>query len=107
MKTLADQLHISGRQLRRKFQHHVGLTPKQYSNIVRFHVANRLLKQRPEMTLTDVAHHSGYFDLAHFTNAIQEISGISPTDMLRFDQQTVHMNQQALDTVFCHALQAT
>ena len=106
IQNLAERLHISSRQLRRKFQHYVGHTPKQYNNIVRFHSANRLLQQFPEMTLTEVAHRSGYFDLAHFTHSVQEITGISPTQMSRIDQKELEMNKRDIDSIACPVLLA-
>lgn len=99
IQNLADQLNISSRQLRRKFQHYVGLTPKQYSDIERFRYANHLMKQRPNMSLTDVAHHAGYFDLAHFTHTIQEISGLPPSQMSEIDQQALQVQKQDSDFI--------
>ncbi len=104
IQQLASHLNISSRQLRRKFQHHVGLTPKQFNDIVRFRYANHLMKQRPNMSLTDVAHHAGYFDLAHFTHAIHEISGIPPSQMAEIDQQALHVQKRDSDFIFLQAV---
>ncbi|MEM7111691.1 MAG: helix-turn-helix transcriptional regulator [Chloroflexota bacterium] len=98
IQTLADQLHISTRQLRRKFQHHVGFTPKQYSKIARFRYANHLI-QHTEMSLTEVAHLAGYFDLAHFTHAVQEVAGITPSEMSKMDRQAQQLQKQDSDFI--------
>lgn len=103
VQTLAKHLNISDRQLRRKFQHHVGLTPKQYNNIIRFRYANRLIKQQPTKSLTEVAHNAGYFDLAHFTHAIQKITGIPPSQMSAIDQQALQVHRQNSDYLSLHA----
>lgn len=75
---LARQAGISNRQLERKFNASVGLPPKVYSRLMRFHASLRFIKSGTMKTLTDVAYAAGYFDQAHFIREFKEFAGLSP-----------------------------
>jgi len=56
----------SQRHLARKFKQHIGLSPKEYLKVNRFISSLKYLKKYPELSLTQIAYQSGYFDQAHF-----------------------------------------
>jgi AraC-like DNA-binding protein len=76
---LLKRLVVNERKLERTFKLHTGITPKQFSGIVRLNAsAKRLKKMNTKETLTDVAYESGYFDQAHFIKEFKKYTGITP-----------------------------
>lgn len=71
---------VGPRQFRRRFQNLVGLPPKLFARIRRFHVSLQLVETMP---LAAAACESGYADQAHFTRDFREFSGLTPTAYLR------------------------
>jgi len=70
------------KQLERNFKKLVGLSPKAYSNIIRFQKALRIIqssdKDRP---LSDIAFACGYYDHSHLTNEVKRYTGRSPSQL--------------------------
>lgn len=82
VKKLADQHCTTVRQLERHFKYHIGLGPKEFTNIIRCKFAQHLvLTSDPKRTLDDIAFECGYYDLAHLSNEIKKYTGIAPTDL--------------------------
>jgi len=71
MEELTRLTNMSSRELERKFNVYVGLSPKQLARIFRLQYA--LTKQSQTELLTHLALDAGYYDQAHF---IKEFSGI-------------------------------
>ncbi len=79
---LSKRNHISVRQLERKFKSQIGISPKEYSNIVRFQNALGIIKNSNEnRSLLDVAFECGYYDHSHLTNEIKRNTGLSPSQL--------------------------
>lgn len=76
---LSASLHIHERQLERKFREQVGISPKQFSNIVRLQYFLKLLRNRPAgVNITGLAYESGYYDQAHMIREFRKSTGITP-----------------------------
>ena len=79
---LAKQNFTTTRQLERIFKKLVGLTPKQYSNIIRFQNAMDTIKNSDKnRSLLDIALECGYYDHSHLTNEIKRITGLTPSQL--------------------------
>ena len=77
---LSKRNHITVRQLERKFKSQIGLSPKEYSNIIRFQNALNIIKNSNEnRSLLDIAFECGYYDHSHLNNEIKRNTGLSPT----------------------------
>jgi AraC-like DNA-binding protein len=72
---------LSQRHLSRKFQHRVGLSPKEYLRICRFIRSLEYLKAQPELSLTRLAYQSGYYDQAHFNRDYKAYAGCTPREI--------------------------
>ncbi|MFL9829751.1 helix-turn-helix transcriptional regulator [Flavobacterium sp. ST-87] len=68
------------RQLERNFKKHIGLSPKEYSNIIRFQNALRVIKSsKQDQSLLDIAYECGYYDHSHLCNEIKRNTGLLPS----------------------------
>jgi AraC-like DNA-binding protein len=68
------------RQLERNFKKLIGLSPKEYSNIIRFQNALSLIKNSSQRrSLLDIAFECGYYDHSHLSNEIKQKTGLSPS----------------------------
>jgi AraC-like DNA-binding protein len=70
---------LSTRRFIEVFRRDIGLAPKQFTRVVRFHRALRLLKSDHYESLAALALDAGYYDQAHFTRDFKALSGMSPT----------------------------
>lgn len=75
---LAELCCKSPRQFERNFQEVAGMSPKLYSEIVRFRRACALLT-RSDLTLAHIAADLGYTDQSHFSHAFARFHGSPPS----------------------------
>jgi AraC-like DNA-binding protein len=81
IKDLADTLCISQDAFEKRFRRVVGVSPKQFSYIIRMRsIINSDLKKQ---TLSEAAFHAGYFDQSHFNKDFKLFTGQTPTDFLK------------------------
>ena len=74
--TLARTLGLSERSLERRFQIHIGTTPKKYARIVR--LRSTIFQREKFSNWAEVAYVAGYYDQSHMINDFQELYGMSP-----------------------------
>nr|WP_295923124.1 helix-turn-helix transcriptional regulator [uncultured Dyadobacter sp.] len=79
--TLARNHCTTVRQLQRAFKEQVGLSPKEFINVIRFRYAMQLIKTNDRHALLDIALEAGYYDHAHLTNAIRKYAGVAPSSL--------------------------
>ena len=82
VKQLVDSTGLSQRQLSRRFQHVVGLSPKEYLRVYRFIRSLRYLKNYPASSLTEIAYKSRYYDQAHFIRDYKDYTGHTPGEVV-------------------------
>lgn len=75
---LSAQLPISRRQLERKFQQEVGISPIQLKQLYRIKLARTLISRHPEQPLSHVGQDAGFYDQAHFIRQFQKVTGLTP-----------------------------
>jgi AraC-like DNA-binding protein len=79
---LADRHFTTVRQLERNFKYHIGLSPKEFINIIRYKFAQQLiLTSHPNRSLFDIAFDCGYYDQAHLCREIKKYTGVVPTNL--------------------------
>ena len=79
---LADKVGISNRQLVRRFNKCIGLSPKEFIRITKFISSLDRMNFAKNQSLTEIAVDSGYYDQAHFIHDFKEFSGMTPTDYM-------------------------
>ncbi|HEY3675687.1 MAG TPA: helix-turn-helix domain-containing protein [Candidatus Tumulicola sp.] len=78
--SLRAQTGLTRPRLAHRFRQELGVTPKRFARIVRFHQALRSLgnKATPSATAIDL----GYFDQAHLYRDFEEFAGMTPGEFL-------------------------
>ena len=77
INTIRRDTGLSQRALYRLFERRIGVKPKVLDRIARF--GSTLAPMAKRLPLTDVAHHSGYADQAHFSREFRAFTGQTPT----------------------------
>lgn len=83
VNAVADDLGVSERHLRRVFHETVGVSPKAYARLTRFHRALRAAHEDARASWTSIAASSGYYDQAHLIADFRAIAGVTPSALLR------------------------
>lgn len=80
----ASDAGLSERRLTALFRRHVGLLPKSFARVRRFHrVLKRLAADTRRLEWAEVAFDCGFFDQAHFIHDFRAFSGLSPEQYLK------------------------
>ena len=82
IKELTQRLNISPSHFRLRFNEQIGMSPKEYSKILRIKYITNYLKSNPSVRLTEFAHRLGYFDQAHFIKDFQSVTNSSPKEYI-------------------------
>jgi len=77
IEDLSKELNLSSATLRNLFREHVGLSPKEYTRILRIKKALQTGNQNEE-SLAAMAFDLGYYDQAHFNHDFKLAIGLSP-----------------------------
>jgi AraC-like DNA-binding protein len=81
VNSLAHELGVSERTLRRHVERTIGYGPKMLDRILRFRRAVRLIRRGWPLATTASA--AGYADQAHLSREIQDLAGMSPGSLQR------------------------
>lgn len=78
-KDLQDFTGYSERHLERKFEYHMGMRPKKYTNIIRLHYFLSLVnKAIDNKNLTILSYEAGYSDQSHLIREFKNNIGLTP-----------------------------
>jgi AraC-like DNA-binding protein len=96
---LAAYCGLSTRQLQRRFQNVVGVSPKALARTIRFEEIFRRLMFDPDTSLTDLAYEFGYTDQPHFIHDFKEFANKTPGEFaaeMRTLQTVFHNNENVV-----------
>lgn len=83
---LASTACLSQKQFTRIFSKYVGMNPKSYLRLLRFHKALMMLQSEASSpsgnNRMNVAWQCGYYDLAHMISDFRDICGYSPSELI-------------------------
>ena len=77
--TLARQLGVTDRHLRRLMVNETGIAPRQFARIQRFHALLRASDLAPHPSWSGLAALHGYADQSHLIREVQDLAGVTPT----------------------------
>lgn len=92
IRDLSRNYQLSERQFERRFKQTTGISPYQYSKILRFQRSVAKLNFNPAESLSAVAYSSGFADQSHFIREFKQYSGVTPNAYLKLKKE----NQQLL-----------
>jgi len=81
-RALHQEFGCSARYLEKQMAEHLGLTPKQFSRLIRFTRAIDQLQGQHTVDWSRVAHACGFYDQSHFNNEFRTFTGVTPTAFL-------------------------
>jgi AraC-like DNA-binding protein len=79
---MKDVARVSGAHLRRQFQTHFRMTPREWLRRERIMLAQDLLG-KPDTSVTSIADTCGFYDIYHFSREFRRVVGQSPTEWRR------------------------
>lgn len=79
---VAEALGVSERNLRRVFRETIGMSPKEFARLTRFHLALHAARAKSHVDWASVAVAAGYYDQAHLIAEFREIAGATPRALL-------------------------
>jgi AraC-like DNA-binding protein len=82
VNAVAVNLGVSERHLRRVFRDAVGVSPKAFNQLARFHRALRAAREDSGTSWAGIAAASGYYDQAHLIGEFRTIAGVTPRALL-------------------------
>ena len=89
LQWFASQACLSPRQFERKFLERMGVGPKLYCRIARFHKAFEMKDETPSMDWLSVAIRCGYSDFQHLNKDFKEFASVTPTVLLHETSQSI------------------
>lgn len=79
---LAQRHFTTKRQLERSFKQYIGLSPKEFINIVRYQYALLKIQGKPhDQSFSTISFECGYYDHAHLTNEVKRYTGSAPSQL--------------------------
>jgi AraC-like DNA-binding protein len=75
---LRQALGISERGLQRRFEQHLGISPRMYLRLVRFQASMRAWDDGAPGRLSDLAYDAAYADQSHHIRTFREFAGVTP-----------------------------
>jgi AraC-like DNA-binding protein len=83
---LANQACLSARQFIRRFEEHVGVSPKLFQKIVRLDRAYRFKNAHPDKDWLYIALACGYYDYQHLVKDFKSLVNHTPTEFYKIEK---------------------
>jgi methylphosphotriester-DNA--protein-cysteine methyltransferase len=96
IESLAERIGMSRRHFERVFREKIGLTPKSFQRIARFHHTVRELMLAGRKDYLGSALDHGYYDQAHFIHDFTGLVGRSPGSFLQDALRSAHFYNRPL-----------
>ncbi|NDV94957.1 helix-turn-helix domain-containing protein [Dysgonomonas sp. 521] len=77
---IAGEVCLSERQFERKFKTTIGISPKAFSNIMRFRSVRRYMASHSDESMYEIAIACGYHDHSHMNKEFQRLGSFSPSE---------------------------
>lgn len=95
IEDITNYFKISYRTLHRIFRTELGMSPKQYIELLRFNKVCRLLQNYPSIRWSDLVFNCGYYDQAHLIKDFKNIMNCTPEKFLRHTQGKFYIASSA------------
>jgi AraC-like DNA-binding protein len=82
VRDLAQQHFTTPKQLERHFKYHIGTSPKEFINLIRYRSTyDKIKNNTSNKSLLQIAYEAGYYDHAHLTKEIKKYTGTAPSQI--------------------------
>ena len=82
VRDLVTRHFTTTKQLERNFRHYVGMSPKEFINLIRFRSVLPVIKNKcSEKSLLAIAFDHGFYDHSHLTNEVRRYAGVVPSEL--------------------------
>jgi AraC-like DNA-binding protein len=81
IEALADEQHVSRRQLERDFVQWIGTSPRHLAQVARLQAVSR--RAQAGAALADIAADLGFSDQAHMSRVVRQLTGLTPRNFVR------------------------
>lgn len=78
---LAHETGYSNRYLRKKFEEFIGLSPKVFSEIIRFQNSLRMIIEPENYDYSDIINENGYYDQSHLNYQFKKFCNLTPAKL--------------------------
>lgn len=82
LRAVRERVDLSERYFRTQFKDRMGISAKGYSRLLRANALVANADRSTEPNLADLSYQYGYFDQAHLTNDLRQLTGRSPRRLL-------------------------
>ncbi len=79
---LSEELDVNIKTLERHFRKIIGISPKEFSRIIRFNRVFNLLNTNRNIDVMDALLSSGFYDQSHFIRQFKQFTHLNPSDFL-------------------------
>ena len=86
IQEVLQDVHMSERNFERQFKAEVGLTPKQFAQIIRFQKSLNQIRDERFEKLTHIGFDNGFVDQSHFIRTFKNYTGQTPTTYIEQQQ---------------------
>lgn len=80
---ISERFNIYRQKLNSVFKQEVKYTLKTFINLIRIRACLGYKIKNPEVSLTEIGHHFGYYDQAHFIRSFKKACGITPSEYVK------------------------
>lgn len=77
---LSNELGYTSRHCREKFKSAIGISIKQYNEILRFQNAVRMMENQSNSSAADIIFENNYYDQSHFIREFKKFTNMTPVD---------------------------
>lgn len=75
---LAEETFYSERYVNKVLKTDMGITPKTFARIVKFQNALQMINKNDDLSLTEIAEYTGYYDQSHFIREFKKFADLAP-----------------------------
>jgi len=94
IKDICTKFDLNIKTLERNFKEKIGLTPKEFSRIIRLNHLYKLINTKNEIDWLDMVYECNYYDQAHLINEFKEFTKMPPDEFLKnINNHMIHVNR--------------
>lgn len=83
VQDIAEKIHLTLRTFQRRFLAEVGVTPKEFIQMIKFQLSLEQLTIKEYNKLTDIVYRNGFADQSHFIRVFKSFTGKTPKHFVK------------------------